>query len=421
MSGFIATVRSRIATPSLGRTVIVAAGMIAFLAFPVLAQDGTGPMPENAEARNYGGGWNCALGYRVNGEECVAIDMPENAYATGRTYGSGWACRRGYEDAGGTSCAAIPVPDNAFLRSSGYDWQCDRGYRQDRETCVPIVLPDNAYLIRRHHRLRMDLRARVHGQFKRLRSDCGSRERLSHECGLRCRMGLRKRLLRNRWPLRSSWHFQRTPFWTRRPTGRDGAVSGDLRTSTPSVSRSTFRQMRISIDPETHGAAIAAFKLRMGSAFLDDSAPRPDHGDAPGIRMRIGCRLKYRLTQPTPTHRGAERALLALRRPGARRLSGDARPVCRSKVIATVSETGARGWWRRLASSPCPPTEFSGIADCPIRSRRMRRRLAVQDLPAETLVYLLGSRYCDTDHPVRGSVALVREHAARLVEGAGDL
>jgi hypothetical protein len=41
---------------------------------------------------------------------------------------------------------AILVPDNAFLRSSGYDWQCDRGYRQDRETCVPIVLPDNAYL-----------------------------------------------------------------------------------------------------------------------------------------------------------------------------------------------------------------------------------------------------------------------------------
>ncbi|SEO18067.1 hypothetical protein [Palleronia pelagia] len=124
----------------------VVAGMIASLAFPVLAQDGTGPMPENAEARSYGGGWNCALGYRVAGEECVTIDIPEHAYATGRSYGSGWACRRGYEEAGGTSCAAISVPDNAFLRSSGYEWQCDRGYRRDREACVPIVLPDNAYL-----------------------------------------------------------------------------------------------------------------------------------------------------------------------------------------------------------------------------------------------------------------------------------
>ena len=33
---------------------------------------------------------------------------------------------------------------------------------------------------------------------------------------------------------------------------------------------------------------------------MDDSAPRSDHDDAPGIRMRIGCRLKYRLTQSTP-------------------------------------------------------------------------------------------------------------------------
>ena len=85
MSGFVATVRSRIPTPRLGRTVIVAAGMFAFLAFPVVAKDGTGPMPENAEARNYGGGWNCALGYRVAGAVCVVIDIPENAYATGRS------------------------------------------------------------------------------------------------------------------------------------------------------------------------------------------------------------------------------------------------------------------------------------------------------------------------------------------------
>ena len=40
-------------------------GLIAFLALPGLAQDGTGPMPENAEARSYGGGWDCTLGYRV--------------------------------------------------------------------------------------------------------------------------------------------------------------------------------------------------------------------------------------------------------------------------------------------------------------------------------------------------------------------
>lgn len=122
------------------------AGVIALVAFPVLAQVGIGPTPENAQTRDYGGGWDCRLGYRVNDEGCVAIDVPENAYATGRSYGSGWACRRGYEEVGGASCEAIPVPGNAFLRSSGFDWECDRGYRQNRDTCVPIVLPENAYL-----------------------------------------------------------------------------------------------------------------------------------------------------------------------------------------------------------------------------------------------------------------------------------
>jgi hypothetical protein len=126
--------------------ITVAAGVIASMAFPVFAQDGTGPLPQNAQSRSYGGGRDCDLGYRLEGAECLALEIPENAYATGMSYGSGWACRRGYEEAGGTSCAAIPVPDNAFLRSSRHDWQCNRGYRQDRETCVPIVLPDNAYL-----------------------------------------------------------------------------------------------------------------------------------------------------------------------------------------------------------------------------------------------------------------------------------
>ncbi|SIO54905.1 hypothetical protein SAMN05444722_3431 [Rhodovulum sp. ES.010] len=128
---------------------VIGAAITALLtvwAFPVLAQDGTGPLPENAEVRSYGGGWHCTLGYRVNAGDCVAIDVPDNAYATGRSYGAGWACKRGYQEVGGASCEAIPVPENAFLRSSGFDWQCDRGYRQDRETCVLIVLPENAYL-----------------------------------------------------------------------------------------------------------------------------------------------------------------------------------------------------------------------------------------------------------------------------------
>ena len=68
----------------IARTAVIA-GAIASFAFPVLAQDGTGPMPENAEPRRYGSGWVCNLGYRVEGAECLALDIPEHAYPTGRS------------------------------------------------------------------------------------------------------------------------------------------------------------------------------------------------------------------------------------------------------------------------------------------------------------------------------------------------
>jgi hypothetical protein len=103
------------------------ASAIAFLAFPAIAQDGTGPAPENAQERRYGGGWECDRGYRVDGAACIKIAIPENAYATGRSYGTGWACRRGYEEVSGTSCDPIRLPNNAFLHSSGYGWDRSAG------------------------------------------------------------------------------------------------------------------------------------------------------------------------------------------------------------------------------------------------------------------------------------------------------
>ncbi|SNS59906.1 hypothetical protein [Antarctobacter heliothermus] len=123
-----------------------AAGVVAALAFPAFAQDGTGPMPENAQPRGYGGGWVCDSGYRVERAECLALDIPEHAYPTGHSYGAGWECDRGYEEVNRTFCNPIPVPANAFLRAFGYDWQCERGFRQERDACVPIVLPEYAYL-----------------------------------------------------------------------------------------------------------------------------------------------------------------------------------------------------------------------------------------------------------------------------------
>jgi hypothetical protein len=131
---------------SLMARLVFAAGLAAGLAFPALAQDGKGAVPENATARGNGAAWDCDPGYRVDGAKCSGIEIPDNAYPTGLSYGRGWACRRGHEEIAGTSCAVIPVPPNAFLRSSGHDWQCARGFRRDGDSCVDIVLPQHAYL-----------------------------------------------------------------------------------------------------------------------------------------------------------------------------------------------------------------------------------------------------------------------------------
>ena len=130
----------------------IVAGAIASLAFPALAHDGTdrvpqtAPAPQKAQASGYGGGSVCDRGFRVKDAECMALDIPEHAIATGRSYGTGWKCSRGYEEVSGRSCKPILVPANAFLRSTGYGWQCERGFRKQGGGCVAIVLPERAYL-----------------------------------------------------------------------------------------------------------------------------------------------------------------------------------------------------------------------------------------------------------------------------------
>ena len=134
----------------------------------------------------------------------------------------------------------------------------------------------------------------------------------------------------------------------------------------------------------------------MGSAFLDDKAPRSDHGDAPGFRMRIGCRLQYRLTQPTP--------IIAVLNVHYSRFGDLERAdylVTSPSVPLESYRDGFGNWCTRMIA---PAGDFtlstdgifrdSGLAD-PVAPDAAQ--LAVQDLPAETLVYLLGSRYCDTD------------------------
>ena len=129
---------------------------------------------------------------------------------------------------------------------------------------------------------------------------------------------------------------------------------------------------------------------------MDDSGPRLNQEVVSGIRMRIGCRLSYRLTQPTP--------LIAVLNVHYSRF-GD---LERADYLVTVPSVplesyrdGFGNWCTRIVA---PAGEFTLSTDGIFRDCGLpdpvaldAAQVAVQDLPFETLVYLLGSRYCDTD------------------------
>lgn len=123
--------------------------------------------------------------------------------------------------------------------------------------------------------------------------------------------------------------------------------------------------------------------------------------------MRIGCRLTYRLTQPTP--------IIAVLNVHYSRFGDLERAdylVTSPSVPLESYRDGFGNWCARMVA---PAGDFtlstdgvfrdSGLAD-PVAPDAAQQ--AVHDLPADTLVYLLGSRYCDTD--------ILSEEAWRLFE-----
>ncbi len=127
---------------------VALASAISFIPTSVRAQSIAAEVPPNAQARSYGSGWECDLGYREDQGACVAIQIPANAYPTGRSYGDGWDCAHGYRRQA-SACVEIVVPDNAYLTAKGDDWQCDRLFQRVGAACEAIAVPDYGYLIDR--------------------------------------------------------------------------------------------------------------------------------------------------------------------------------------------------------------------------------------------------------------------------------
>jgi len=128
--------------------------------------------------------------------------------------------------------------------------------------------------------------------------------------------------------------------------------------------------------------------------------------------IRVGCRLQFNLPQPTPLI-----AMLSVHHSHY----GDVDVARADDLVASACVTfqgyrdGFGNWCTRMVA---PAGEFVLSTDGVFRDDGQpdpvapaTRQHAVQDLPDDTLVYLLGSRYCDTD--------LLAEDAWRLF-GTGE-
>lgn len=58
---------------------------------------------------------------------------PPNAYLDSSGYG--WECERGYQTVG-EACVAVNVPENAHLDYSGTGWNCNRPYIRELDRCA---------------------------------------------------------------------------------------------------------------------------------------------------------------------------------------------------------------------------------------------------------------------------------------------
>ena len=123
------------------------------------------------------------------------------------------------------------------------------------------------------------------------------------------------------------------------------------------------------------------------------------------MRINLGCRLRYALPQVTP--------MIAVLNVHYSRFGDLERPdyLTTSPSVPLESYRDGFGNWctRLVAPAGAFTLETGGIirdSGLPDPVSRGARQHAVQDLPSETLVFLLGSRYCDTD--------LLSEEAWRL-------
>jgi hypothetical protein len=138
------------------------------------------------------------------------------------------------------------------------------------------------------------------------------------------------------------------------------------------------------------------------------------------MKIRIGYEIVYECPQPTPM-------ILTLNIHYSR-MNDVLVPdhlLTDPAVPLVAYRDGFGNWCSRIVA---PRGDIRLYADGLVRDSGLvddlapgAQQIALQDLPEETLVFLLGSRYCETDRLSIRGLASVRADAARLGARAGDL
>lgn len=130
--------------------------------------------------------------------------------------------------------------------------------------------------------------------------------------------------------------------------------------------------------------------------MIKDSRDLAAASPKPRLRMHIGCRITHTLTQQTPMI-----AILNVHYSRFADLEKADYLVTQPSVPLESYRDAFGNWCTRMVA---PAGEFTVTTDGIFRDagqidpcKPEAKQHAVQDLPFETLVYLLGSRYCDTD------------------------
>jgi transglutaminase-like putative cysteine protease len=113
------------------------------------------------------------------------------------------------------------------------------------------------------------------------------------------------------------------------------------------------------------------------------------------MQIRVGCELVYECSQPTPMI-----LILNIHFHGHPILSCRiAWSPCRRPISAYRDSFG--NWCSRIVAPAgkrgSPPMRWSMTVDCRMSCAAGARQTPVELLPEETLIFLLGSRYCETE------------------------